>query len=109
MLCQAVSIEHFVNDFATNHRGELFVDAAEQEQIRTSTPQTTRRSLFNQFKATERQEDFAESAEAEISKIDDVTMGSSRGIKHDLMPNSKKSNQPRAKRSLVGKYLMFTS
>ncbi|CAB4033757.1 Hypothetical predicted protein [Paramuricea clavata] len=50
----------------------------------------------------QRQEDFAESADAEISKIDDVTMGSSRGIKHDLTPNSKKSNQPRAKRSLVG-------
>jgi ERCC4-type nuclease len=87
----------------------LFVDAAEQEQIRTNIPQTTPRSLFNQFKATERQEDFAESAEAEISKIDDVTMGSSRGIKHDLTPNSKKSNHPRAKRSLVGNYLMITS
>ncbi|CAB3997230.1 Hypothetical predicted protein [Paramuricea clavata] len=85
-----------------NIEGELFVDAAEQEKIRTSTPRTTRRSLFNQFKPTERQEDFAESADAEISKIDDVTMGSSRGIKHDLTPNSKKSNQPRAKRSLVG-------
>ena len=83
-----------------NITGDVFVVPAEQEQIRTSTPQTARRILCNQFQETGRQEEF------EISKIDE-NMGSPRGIKHDLTPNSKLHNQPMAKRSFAGQCFIF--
>ena len=97
-MLRPLSFDHTLH--VINITGDVFVDAAEQEQIRTSTPRSARRRLCNQFQETGRQEEF------EISKIDE-NMGSPRGIKHDLTPNSKSRNQPMAKRSFAGKCLIF--
>ena len=68
---------------------------------KTSTPRMARRNLYSELSLIERHEEMEELGDTD-NEIDEESIG----IKHDFTPNSKNSNQPKAKRFLVGEYFL---
>ena len=63
----------------------------------TSTQKKVRRNLYHQLPSTDQRDDDDEGIDAIQTQ----------GIKHDQTPDSKKLNQPKSKRFLVGTQLFL--